>query len=634
MRFDFRSRILFFVALIFTVFQLVAPVYIDFYDLQLRSIHIVFGLSVVFLLYPLIQKKGVSSLIAGLLLFAILIAANLNIFLNWSNIYAYPGDYTTKDLVLGACLMVVILEASRRATGLAIPICVIFMFGYVFLGPLMPGIWKHPGFPLDYVIGSVYFSPLGIYGSLTGLSATFISMFLIFGSLLAATGGGDTFTELARLAAGRFRGGPAKVAVVSSALFGSISGSSIANVSVTGNYTIPLMRGLGYHPNFAGGVEAMASTGGGFTPPIMGISAFIMAELTGIPYIKIIGYAFFPCLLFYSGLMAGIHFEALRLNLPAIEKKDIPSSKSVLVWGKIVPLFLPIAILLWLLFKGYALITAGFYSCIAVIILFVFSDFTPHGLKKRFYHLMDALVDGGKAIARIVPVLVSVNIFINLLGLTGVAPKISAIIVQMGGAYLISALFIAALIPFVLGTALPTSATYILSVALIAPAIIKLGVDIVAAHMFLIYWATLAAVTPPTCTGCIIAANIGGGNWIKVSLIGMRLGIVAFIIPFFFVLEPALLGRAGLFQVLLFNFSALLGTIFIASGFFGFFINPLSLWQRIFYVFTGLLMMYPNNRLSIIAICLVLVVICFEIFYLKKNKGAFNPNSNHQQEYY
>lgn len=614
----FRSKLLFGVALIFSVFQLVAPVYIDFYDLQLRSVHVVFGISVVFLLYPLLEKRKVAGRVAGMLMFALLLIANLNIYLNWSDIYAYPGDYTPTDLILGAGLMVVVLEASRRATGLAIPVCVAIMFGYVFLGPLMPGIWKHPGFPLDYVVGSIYYSPLGIYGSLTGLSATFIAMFLIFGSLLAATGGGDTFTELARLAAGRFRGGPAKVAVVSSALFGSISGSSIANVSVTGNYTIPLMRSLGYHPDFAGGVEAMASTGGGFTPPIMGISAFIMAELTGIPYIKIIGYAFFPCFLFYAGLMAGIHFEALRLNLPAIEAKDIPALKSVFVWGKIVPLFVPIAVLLWLLFSGYELITAGFYSCLTVIVLFVFSDVNPQALKTRIFKLAEALVDGGKAVARIVPVLVSVNIFINLLGLTGVAPKISAIIVQMGGAYLISALFIAALIPFVLGTALPTSATYILSVALIAPAIIKLGVDIVAAHMFLIYWATLAAVTPPTCTGCIIAANIGGGNWIKVSLIGMRLGIVAFIIPFFFVLEPALLGRADGFQILWFNFSALVGTIFMASGFFGYLRSPLSPWQRALYILTGILLMYPNNLLSFAAICLVLAAVGIETFWLKK----------------
>ena len=634
MKTSYHVPLLFFTSLTFALFQLVAPVFIKFYDLQLRSVHVFLGLSIVFLLYPIKKKSNAVILAAELLLLAVLLLSNLNIFLNWFNIYTFPGDYDALDLLLGGCLMVAVLEASRRATGWAIPICVIVMLMYVFVGPFMPGIWKHPGFPLDYIIGSIYYSHLGIYGSLTGLSATFISMFLIFGSLLAATGGGDTFTELARLFAGKFRGGPAKVAVVSSAMFGSISGSSIANVSVTGNYTIPLMRSLGYHPNFAGGVEAMASTGGGFTPPIMGISAFIMAELIGIPYIKIIGYSFFPCLLFYTGLMAGIHFEALRLNLPPIRPEDIPHWKSVFRWSKVTPLFLPMGILLWLLFKNYALITAGFYASLAVMILFVFSDIKTKGLTQRASQIIAAMSEGGKAVARIVPVLVSVNMFINLLGLTGVAPKISAIIVEIGGQYIVSALFVAALIPFVLGTALPTSATYILSVALIAPAIINLGIDIVAAHMFLIYWATLAAVTPPTCTGCIIAANIGGGNWIRVSLVGMRLGIVAFIIPFFFVLEPALLGRANLSSILIFNLTAFVGTIFIAAGFFGFFRSTLKIWQRTVYVLIGILLMYPNNHISMIAIFAAALLLLAEAIFYHRKKFLLRKNSPIRPKHY
>jgi len=610
--------------LTFAIFQLFAPVYISFYDLQLRSIHVFLGLSTVFLLFPLKKETTINTkvIITGIIIAGVLFTANINIFLNYLNVYANLGDYTLVDLLLGGTLMITVLEGSRRATGWAIPICVIFMFLYVFIGPMMPGIWKHPGFPLEFVIGSVYYSPLGIYGSLTGISATFIAMFLIFGSLLRTTGGGNTFTELALFAAGRFRGGPAKVAVISSAMFGSISGSSIANVSVTGNYSIPLMRGLGYSPNFAGGVEAMASTGGGFTPPIMGISAFIMAELTGIPYIKIIGYALLPCILFYSGLLSGIHFEALRLNLPALQKKDIPNWRTVFTWSKIIPLFFPISILLWMLFKGYTLLTAGFYACVSVLILFIFSDFSLRGIKQRFLQAGKALSEGGKSVAIIVPILVSVNMFINLLGLTGIAPKVSAIIVQMGGEHMFSALIIAALIPFVLGTALPTSATYILSVALIAPAITKLGVDIVAVHMFLIYWATLAAVTPPTCTACIIAANIGGGNWIKVAFVGMRLGIVAFIMPFLFVFEPALLGRTGLLAILLYTSSALVGSVFLASGLFGFFRINLNVWQRFFYAASGILLLYPNNLLSLIGIFIGLTGLLLETIILKRKQHS------------
>jgi TRAP transporter 4TM/12TM fusion protein len=620
---NIRSTVVFWVALIFAIFQLYVPVFIHLYDLQLRSIHVLLGISTVYLVIPFRKhgKAGRALLLCELLIIGIVLAANVNIFLSWLHIYTYPGESTLKDLILGGALMIIVLEASRRATGWAIPICVVIMFSYVFLGPIMPGMWVHPGFPLEHVIESVYYSPLGIYGSLTGLSATFIAMFIIFGSLLSATGGGTTFINLALLIAGRFRGGPAKVAVVSSAMFGSISGSAVANVSVTGNYTIPLMRRLGYDANFAGGVEAMASTGGGITPPIMGISAFIMAELIGIPYIKIIGYALIPCLLFYSGMLGGVHFEALRLGLAPVPKGDMPSWRSVLTWSSLGPLFIPIALLIWLLLRGFALITAGFYASILVIVFYLFADFSISGMKKRFLRTVQALSEGGQAVAKIVPILVSVNMFINLLGLTGVAPKISGLIVQLGAHYLLSALLVAAVVPLILGAPLPVSATYILSVALIAPALIRLQIDVVAAHMFLIYWATLASVTPPTCTGAVIAANLGGGYWLNVAFAGMRLGIVAFLIPFFFVLEPALLARGTAADIMIYTASALIGTIFIASGFFGYMRYPLIIPLRALYILSGILLLYPSHGASIIGLVVAAAAWFFESPFAKRMRG-------------
>ena len=307
--------------LAFAAFQLFVPVFVPLYDLQLRAVHVFLGISVALLVISYNGKKTRSraAMAIDLLFIAILFVANLLVFLNWEEIITY-GDAATFDIFLGAVSAVAILEASRRATGWAIPICVLLMLAYVFVGPHMPGIWKHPGFPFKYMVSTIYYSSSGIYGSLTGTSATFIAMFILFGALLEVTGGGKTFMALALFAAGRFKGGPAKVAVVASSMFGMISGSAVANVSVTGNYTIPLMRKLGYNPNFAGGVEAMSSTGGGVTPPIMGIAAFIMADFLGIPYFKIIGYAVIPCLLFYTGILAGIHFEAHRLGLMPVPK--------------------------------------------------------------------------------------------------------------------------------------------------------------------------------------------------------------------------------------------------------------------------------------------------------------------------
>ncbi len=589
---------------LFALFQLTVPVFVPLYDLQLRSLHVWFALGVVFLLYPTLKKGTIrpAAISASLVWLVILAAANLQVFVNWLEIQTYPADTSVLGLVLAALLLVAVLEAARRATGWAIPVCVVLMLVYVFLGPCMPGVWKHPGFPLSYVLGSVYASSLGIYGTITGTSATFIAMFLIFGAMLGATGGGKTFMDLALLTAGRLRGGPAKVAVAASALFGSISGSSIANVSVTGNYTIPLMVRLGYGPNFAGGVAAIAATGGGFTPPIMGISAFIMSELTGIPYIKIVGYALIPCLLFYAGVMGGIHFEARRLALPPLPRSEAPPWRGVVTLSRLVPLLAPLGLLLVLLYRGFSLTKAGFCAIVALLVLFLCTDLSPTRMKSRLFQIGRALSEGGRAAATIAPILIAVGVFTHLLGLTGVAPKISGLIVQFGGENLVGALFIAALVPFVLGTALPTAATYILSVALIAPPILKLGLDVVAVHMFLIYWATLAAVTPPTCTGCIIAANIGGGNWLKTALVGMRLGAVAFLIPFFFVLEPALVGRAGWGSMFLHSATALLGAVTMAAGFFGHFRVQLNLVQRLVFVSAGVLLLYPDPYYSAVGL--------------------------------
>jgi TRAP transporter 4TM/12TM fusion protein len=614
-----RLRLIFWLSFLFAVFQLVVPVFFRLYDLQLRSIHVFFGLSLILLLSPSNKNKDLKNItIMEIILITIIFLANLNIFVNWKDIYMYSSDATLRELFLGGALMILIVDLSRRATGWGIPVCVMGIFAYVFMGPLLPGSWAHPGFPLEFVISGIYKSSLGIYGSITGNLATYISMFLIFGALLSATGIGKTFIDLALLIAGRFTGGPAKVAVVASSMFGSISGSTVANVSLTGSYTIPLMTSLGYNPNFAGGVEAMASAGGGITPPIMGISAFVMAALINVPYINIIGYALIPCFLFYTSVMSGIHFRALQIGLKPAPADKIPEWKSVVNLPRLLPLFGPMAILILLLLRGFALITSGFYACVFVIIFYVFSDFSFTEIKKKISKLPSALSEGGKSIARIVPLLVAVNIFINLLGITGVAPKLSALILRIGGTSLIGALLVSGLLPFLLGSALPTVATYILSAALIAPALARLNLDLVAIHLFLIYWSTLSCVTPPTCTGSIIAANIGGGNWLKVSFNAMRLGIVVYIVPFFFVLQPALIGKASFDAVLTYGISALIGTVFLSSGIFGYFNRNLDIITRVLFISGGLLLLFPDGQLTVVGIGMIVMGFLIGLFLKKK----------------
>lgn len=601
---------IFWAGLALALFQLFVPVLGDLFDMQLRALHVVLATATIMLAVPLSKKKAFRFL-DGLLI-AVVVAANAIIFVNWQEIITYPGNASRWELVLGLLLIIILVDASRRAAGWAIPMIVVVMFAYVFAGAWMPGMWAHPGFPLEHVIETLYYSVSGIYGSLTGTSATFIAMFILFGALLEVTGGGKTFMDFALWVAGRMKGGPAQVCVAASCGFGMISGSAVANVSVTGNYTIPLMRRLGYHPNFAGGVESMSSIGGSLSPPIMGIASFIMADLLAVPYVEVMKYAIIPCVLFYTGIIAGIHFEASRIGLAPLPRQDIPRLRDICTWANTAPLLIPIAVLMGLLFADYTLLTSGFYACLAAIILHVFTDFSGAGIKKRALDSVRALSDGGVAVAQVAPLLIAVAMFTALLGLTGVAAKISSVILEMGGEYLFASLLIAAIIPLLLGAPLPVAATYILSAALIAPALVRLKLDPAAVHMFLLYWATLASVTPPTCTASVIAAKIAGGDWFKTSLVGMRLGIVAFIVPFFFVVNPALIWKGPAWDIALHSAAGLAGAILLAGGFFGYVLGPLNMLMRGVYLAAGGLLLAPDKRLLAAGVLLSLGALAVE----------------------
>ena len=617
-----RTNVLFWGGLIFAITQLTLPIFASLIDLQMRAIHIILGISLASLAFPYGKSKEEQTKISlwDLFVIAVIIIANVNTFLKAMQIYMVPGSASTFDLIIGSALILIVLDVARRSVGWAIPIFVALLFLYVFAGPIMPGMWRLAGLSWKFVINSVYFSPLGIYGSITGMSATFIGMFIIFGALISGAGGGKTFIDSALALTGRYSGGPAKTAVVSSALFGSISGSGVANVSVTGNYTIPLMKRLGYDPDFAAGVEAIASTGGGITPPIMSVAAFIMAEFLGVPYIKIIGYALIPCFLYYTGVFAGVHFETIRSGLAAVPENEIPSWKSILTFRRIASLVIPTGVLLYFIAKGSPLVFAGFYACIAVVIVFLLSDLSPSGIKETITKIGKGLYEGGLGLAKIVPILVAVNILVNMIGITGIAPKLSGLILEVGGENIFLALFIATFIPFLLGTSLPVVPTYILSLSILAPSLLQLGIDEITVHLFFIYWAILGGVTPPTCTQAIVAAGIAKSNWFKTALVAVRLGIVAFIIPYFFVLNPALAGRSDFFSVVIYSGSAFIGAIMLAFGFFAHINSKFNLMLRILFVGSGLLLMYPSHVLSIIGILAGVPLFLFQLSIVKKLK--------------
>ncbi|HHZ03878.1 MAG TPA: TRAP transporter fused permease subunit [Acetomicrobium hydrogeniformans] len=616
---DVKTSVIFWLAVALSVAQLTVPIFFHLLDLQLRAIHVGLGISLAALVFPFKKKYETNRLTPlDILELLFIIAANVNIYIKTLNIYMYPGSADMLDLLLGIGLTVIILDTTRRAVGWAIPIIVAGLIFYALFGDIFPGMWKLRGLSWDFVVNSIYFSPLGIYGSVTAMSATFISLFIIFGALLSAGGGGKTFIDIAFALTGKWKGGPAKAAIVASALFGSISGSGVANVAVTGSYTIPMMKRLGYPPNFAGAVEAVASTGGGITPPIMSIAAFMMSEFLGISYLKIIGYAIIPCVLYYTSVYAGVQFMTLRLGLAPVPEDEIPEWKEILTFRRLSCLVIPIVILLGLIAVGRPLLTAGFYTCLSTIILMFISEIPESGLMKSIKKMIAALAEGGISLARIVPILVSVSILVNMVGITGIAPKISSLIMSVGRDSFIFALIISTIVPFLLGTSLPVVPTYVLSLSILAPSLLRLGADAVALHLFFIYWSLLGGLTPPTCTQAIVAAGIAKGDWFKTGINSVKLSIVAFIMPFFFVWNPAFVGRGTPMQILICAVTGFLGAIFMAYGFFGHIDSRANLLFRAFFFAGGVLLLFPHHLYSMIGLALAVGFLIIEKMVSKK----------------
>ena len=607
----------------FSLFQLYTAGFGFLPDLKQRAVHVFFGLSLLLLSYDFRKRTEAQSRVpAGDIIFIVIaFLANVNIFLVYEDIYLAPGFSTPKDLVLGVLLSLVVLETARRSTGWVIPGLTILAMLYNYLGPYLPGSWSFTRFPTKHLLNSLYYSGTGIYGEITSVSATVVAVFIIFGSLLLFTGGGETFIALAIRMAGKFRGGPAKVAIIASCLFGTISGSAVANVMVTGTYTIPLMKRLGYKPSFAGAVEATASTGGMITPPIMGVGAFIMAELIQIPYLKIIYYAIVPCLLYYGCLFAGVHFEALRTGLKGIPPEEIPPWREVLAWKKTVPFFLPILILIGLLAEGFDITGAGFYSCVGIILLFFAIDFSPATFKSKVGTLGQALSSGGKAMVEIVATLVCVNMLVSLLSATGIALKLTGVIANTGEIHYILAFLMAAVIPIILGMGITPAAVYIIAASICASALIQLGPDILQTHMFLFYYSCLAPITPPVCLACYVAANLAEAPWVRVAFTAVRLGAVGFLVPFFFITNPALLLRAAPMEIMHACITAIIGVTFMASGFFGYLARPLNYFTRSMYLVGGILLFHPGATTDLIGLAMIALGF-FAPILLHRLKGA------------
>jgi TRAP transporter 4TM/12TM fusion protein len=499
---------------------------------------------------------------------------------------ARPWD----GLVPAAVLLVLVLEGLRRTTGIILTIVAACFFIVALVGGLLPGELEAKSIPFSRLTYYLVWDSSASLGMPLKIVSTVVVVYVLFGTVLFKAGGSRFFTDFSMALMGRYRGGPAKIAIVGSSLFGTISGSAVSNVLTTGVVTIPLMKQVGYRPAFAGAIEACASTGGQLMPPVMGIAAFIMAEFLQVPYADVALAALIPAILFYVALFIQVDLEAVRSNIAPIESSRIPDVRSVLRAGWHFPI--PFAVLIYALFwRGYEAETAGLLATAVVLILAVV---LPAGGKRiGIRDLYEMLRDTGLTVIDLFMIGVAAGIIIGSLNYSGVGFSLTLSLVHLGGGTLIGLLVVAAIASIVLGMGMPTVGVYILLATLIAPALVKMGIEPMAAHMFILYYGCLSMITPPVCIAAFAAANLAGSDPMRTGYLSMALGWTVFLIPFLFVYSGTLLMQGSPFSILLDFATAVAAVWLISASFMGYSVRFLGLLDRGIYFVAGACLMLP-----------------------------------------
>ena len=546
------------IAVLSACFALYTGAFGERVELIQRGVHLAFVLSLIFLLTS--RRRGISGKTIGFILAVLGGASGIYLVANYDAIMIREGQLTPFETVYGMVILVVMLEATRRMVGMTLPVIAILALGYAYLGPYLPFGLDHRGYTLERIASHLYLSTDGLYGIPLGVSATFIFMFVLLGAFLNRSGAGVFLADLALSLTGRARGGPAKVAVVSSAFFGTISGSAIANASATGTFTIPLMKRIGYRSSFAASIESLSSLGGQLMPPIMGSAAFVMIEFTEISYLKIAGAALIPGLLFFFTVFVIVDLEAAKNGLTGMAKEDLPKFREVIKDGWI--LVIPLVVLFVLLYLGFSIFMAAFWTIPSVVGVTLLRESTRLSPKE----IMLALKDGGLAILGIAAACACAGIIVGVATLTGLAVQLSTLMINFSGGSLLLLLLITMVVSIILGMGLPTVACYILLAILVAPALEQMGVPLLAAHLFIFYFGIVSGITPPVALVTYAAAGIAKADPIEASWIACRLGIVIYILPFIFVYDSPILGIGAWWEIALTTAAAFFGCALLATA--------------------------------------------------------------------
>lgn len=502
-----------------------------------RSLHVGMMLVMAFVLYPATKKASRSKMAWYDYVFSVLsMAVVVYIWTDYAGFINRMGMPNTMDVIMGTLLILLVMEASRRISGMPLVILSGLFLAYGLFGQSMPSIFMHRGYTWANLVNHAFINTEGIYGTSVNVAASYIFLFILFGAIMNKSGMGQFFNDIALALAGHTKGGPAKVAVIASGFLGSINGSAVANVVTTGAFTIPLMKKTGYTREFAGAVEASSSVGGQLLPPIMGAAAFIMAEMLGVRYSVIVVSAAIPALLYYLGILVQVQLRASKDELMGIPKADLPRVKDVMkVRGH---LLLPIVFLLYmLLFSGTTVIFGAFCTIVVTIVVSMLRPETRMSVKD----ILDAFEEGTRSVVSVAVACAVVGIIIAVVSLTGFGLNMANAIIQLGSTNLLATLVLTMVTCMILGMGLPSIPAYLITATMAAPALVQLGVPDLAAHMFVFYFAMFANITPPVALASFAAAGISGGDPMKTGLQSVKLSIAGFIVPYMFVFNTSLL---------------------------------------------------------------------------------------------
>ena len=592
-------------------------------SIKFYAYHVMVALVLIFLYFPLDKKKPDASKafhivchIIDWIIIGVVIAASLYVIINFDTFIVDTsyGNVNNKYIFwYGILITLVVLESARRTLGWTLPIIAVITIIYALLIHKIPGLFGGRKLNPGRIVIAL-FSNAGLYSTPTATCANNVFLFLMFAAFLNSSGADRIFQDFAIALAGRKRGGPAKMAVLGSALFGTISGSAVANVVSTGSFTIPLMKRNGYPAASAGAIEAVASTGGQIMPPIMGAAAFVMADIAGIPYATICLGAIIPALMYYVCLFKMVDLEAVRYDIKGLDESEIPDIKKSL--KRSLKLFIPIIVMLVLLlgFKMTPMVSA-IYSTLAIVICGVLD----RGERMTFKNIIDGCVKSGRSLCIVLSACATAGIIVGIFSITGVGLKFSNLIVQMGGSSLVFSLILSLIVCVILGMGLPTTASYIVCATVIAPALVQLGLPIFPAHLFLLFFASLACITPPVATASYAAAGIAKENPMKTGWVAFKVGITGFILPFAFVFNTEYLHFGFDFTTLVTLLSGLVVSYALAISIQGYVEKKINIFWRVVYLILGAVAITPYKVASLCAIAVFIALFVFHTITGKKS---------------